>query len=131
MEYPLKKMLLAKIHGARVTEANVDYEGSITIPSDILEVCGLLPAEAVSVWNVTSGTRFETYILEGMAYSKEYHVNGAAAHLVTPGDTIIVAAFGHMPLDQAKKHIPTVVFLNMRNELARSAAERPRTLVNI
>ena len=69
MEYPLKKMLLAKIHGARVTEANVDYEGSITIPSDILDVCGLLPSEAVSVWNVTSGTRFETYILEGMAHS--------------------------------------------------------------
>jgi aspartate 1-decarboxylase len=131
MEYPLKKMLLAKIHGARVTEANVDYEGSITIPSDILDVCGLLPSEAVSVWNVTSGTRFETYILEGMAHSKEYHVNGAAAHLVTPGDTIIIAAFGHMPLDQAQKHTPTVVFLNTRNELARSAAERPKTIVNI
>jgi aspartate 1-decarboxylase len=127
----MRKMLLAKIHGARVTDANVDYEGSITIPSDMLQTCGLLPSEAVSVWNVTTGTRFETYILEGIAHCAEFHVNGAAAHLVTPGDTLIIACFGYLPLTQAQAHQPTVVFLNANNQIARSSIERPKTIANL
>ena len=121
-------MLLAKIHGAVVTDANVDYEGSVTIPQDILAATGLLPHEAVAIWNVTSGIRFETYILEGEPYSREFHVNGAAAHLVKPGDKLIIAAFGVMPQIEALTHKPVAVFLNSDNTIKDIRDERPKTV---
>jgi aspartate 1-decarboxylase len=129
MDTPFRKMLLAKLHGAVVTDANVAYEGSITIPADLLERAGLLPHEAVAVWNVTRGTRFETYILEGEPKRQEIHVNGAAAHLVEVGDTLIVAAFTYLPLSQAQLHEPTAVFLNPDNSVKSVRRERPRTIV--
>src|SRR5439155_19497786 len=89
----MRKMLRAKIHRATVTQANLDYEGSITIDRALMDATDLLPNEAVCVWNVTSGTRFETYAVEGEADSGVICVNGAAAHLVRPGDLIIIAAF--------------------------------------
>jgi aspartate 1-decarboxylase len=128
MTQALRKVLLAKIHGATVTEANVDYEGSITIPEDILSATGLLPHEAVAVWNVTSGSRFETYILRGEAFSREFLVNGAAAHLVKPGDQIIVAAFGLLPYAEAVTHEPKVVFMNRDNSVKAIRGEKPRTV---
>ena len=73
MTSSLRKLLLAKIHGAVVTEANLQYEGSITIPEDLLTLTGLLPHEAVSVWNVTTGARFETYILRGTLVFPHFH----------------------------------------------------------
>jgi aspartate 1-decarboxylase len=129
MNGAFRKFLLAKIHGAVVTDANVLYEGSITIPRDILDRTGLLPHEAVAVWNVTSGTRFETYILEGVAGSKEFHVNGAAAHLVEKGDSLIIAGFVHIPAAEAAEHVPTVVFLDKSNSIRDVRAEQPQTLV--
>ena len=93
MDGPYRKFLLAKLHGLTVTRANLHYEGSITIPQDILSISGLMPHEAIAVWNITSGTRFETYILEGDYGSREIHINGAAAHQVSVGDTIIAASF--------------------------------------
>lgn len=129
MNGAFRKFLLAKIHGAVVTDANVLYEGSITIPRDLLEVSGLMPHEAVAVWNVTRGTRFETYILEGAYGSKEFHVNGAAAHLVEKGDSLIVAGFIHIPASEAAKHAPTVVFLDKDNSVREVRSERPETLV--
>lgn len=120
-------MLLAKLHGAVVTDANAAYEGSITIPKDLLDTCGLLPHEAVAVWNVTRGTRFETYILEGEPKSQEIHVNGAAAHLVEVGDTVIVAGFTYLPASQARSHEPTAVFLNPDNSVKNIRCERPKT----
>lgn len=125
----VRKMLLAKIHGAYVTDANLDYEGSITIPEDILEVCGLLPHEAVWVWNVTTGARFETYILRGEPLSREFHVNGAAAHLVKPNDRIIIAAFGLLPHSEAVLHEPKVVFMNSDNTVKAIRDELPCTVV--
>lgn len=129
MDTPFRKMLLAKLHGAVVTDANVAYEGSITIPADLLERAGLLPHEAVAVWNVTRGTRVETYILQGERKSQEIHVNGAAAHLVEVGDALIVAAFTYLPLTQAQRHEPTAVFLNPDNSVKSVRHERPRTIV--
>lgn len=129
MQGPFRKMLLAKLHGAVVTDANVAYEGSITIPQDLLETTGLLPHEAVAVWNVTRGTRFETYILEGPSQSGEIHVNGAAAHLVEIGDTLIVAGFTYLTAQQARIHHPVAVFLNLDNSVKSIRQERPGTLV--
>lgn len=129
MDVPFRKMLLAKLHGAVVTEANVAYEGSITIPADLLARSGLLPHEAVAVWNVTRGSRFETYILEGEPMSQAIHVNGAAAHLVEVGDTLIVAGFTYLPTAQAACHEPTAVFLNPDNSVKSVRRERPRTVV--
>ena len=131
MDGLFRKVLLAKIHGAVVTEANLHYEGSITIPEDLLEVSGLLPHEAVCVWNVTTGARFETYILKGAAYSKEFHVNGAAAHLAKAGDSLIIAAFAFLPHNDAVAHTPTAVFLNPDNSVKNIRDERPKTLVAV
>jgi aspartate 1-decarboxylase len=131
MDGSFRKVLLAKIHGAVVTEANLHYEGSITIPDDLLEVSGLLPHEAVCVWNVTTGARFETYILKGAAHSKEFHVNGAAAHLAKAGDSLIIAAFAFLPHNDAVAHSPTAVFLNSDNSVKNIRDERPKTLVAV
>jgi aspartate 1-decarboxylase len=128
MDQPFRKLLAAKIHGATVTDANLLYEGSITIPSDYLEVTGLLPHEAVAIWNVTRGTRLETYILEGVAGSKEFHVNGAAAHLVHKGDKVIIAAFTYLPADVATAHEPKVLFLDDANSINELRKERPKTI---
>jgi aspartate 1-decarboxylase len=123
-----RKLLLAKIHGATVTDANLHYEGSITIPADYLEVTGLLPHEAVQVWNVTRGTRLETYILKGEAGSREFLVNGAAAHLVHKGDKIIIAAFTYLDPAAAANHDPKALFLNPDNSIKDLHKERPKTI---
>lgn len=122
-------MLLAKIHGATVTEANPLYEGSITIPDDVLEASGLLPHEAVAVWDVTNGARFETYILRGAAGSKAFHVNGAAARLVSVGDRIIIAAFGLVQQALARAHTPTIVFMTPDNRIQDIRGETPGKVV--
>src|SRR5207237_3814183 len=89
----MRKMMRAKIHRATVTQADIDYEGSITIDRRLLDATDLLPNEAVCVWNVTNGNRFETYAVEGPPDSGVICVNGAAAHLVNPGALVIIAAF--------------------------------------
>lgn len=131
MDGSYRKLLLAKIHGAVVTEANVAYEGSITIPEDILSATGLLPHEAVAVWNVTNGSRFETYILKGVRGSGEFHVNGAAARLVSIGDRLIIAGFGLMPHAQALIHSPTVAFINSDNAIQEIRSEQPAKVAGI
>jgi len=128
MNGAFRKLLLAKIHGAVVTEANVAYEGSITIPRALLDLTGLLPHEAVHVWNVTRGTRFETYILDGGDRNGQIHVNGAAAHKVEVGDTLIVAGFVHLPAETAHLHVPKVVFLNSHNAVKDIRGETPATI---
>lgn len=112
-----RRMLKSKIHRARVTQAELDYEGSITISPELLTAANILPHEAVHIWNVTAGTRFETYTIEGAPKSRGICVNGAAAHLVTPGDIIIIASFIQMEEAQCRTHIPTVVFVNEYNEI--------------
>jgi aspartate 1-decarboxylase len=119
------KMLRAKIHRATVTQANVDYEGSITIDRRLMEATDLLPHEAVSVWDVTNGNRFETYAVEGRPDSGVVCVNGAAAHLVRPGDLVIIAAFTWLEEEAARAHEPKVVFVDAQNRVREKRAEIP------
>ena len=95
-----RKMMRAKIHRATVTQADVDYEGSITIDRTLMDATVLLPNEAVCVWNVTNGNRFETYVVEGERDSGCICVNGAAAHLIKPHDVVIIASY--VQLDDAE-----------------------------
>jgi len=119
----MRKMMRAKIHRATVTQADVDYEGSITIDRRLLDATDLLPNEAVCVWNVTNGNRFETYVVEGEPDSGVICVNGAAAHLVRPGHLVIIAAFTWLEEEAARKHEPKVVFVDERNRIREKRAE--------
>ena len=83
-----RKLLLAKIHGATVTAADLEYEGSLTLPPELLRASGIVPYESLHVWNVTRGSRLETYAIEGRAGSGDVCANGAAAHHIYPGDRI-------------------------------------------
>lgn len=112
-----RRMLKSKIHRACVTEADLDYEGSITISPELLQAANILPNEAVSVWNVTAGTRFETYAITGKPGSSDLCVNGAAAHLVSPGDLVIIATFAQILEEHCATHEPIVVFVDALNHL--------------
>jgi len=112
-----RSMLKSKIHRARVTHANVDYEGSLSIDPVLLKAADILPGEEVQVWNVTRGTRFSTYAIEGPAGIGEMSVNGAAAHLCNPNDRIIVATFIWMEEDEARKFKPTILFVDDQNRI--------------
>jgi aspartate 1-decarboxylase len=118
-----RKMLRAKIHRATVTQADVDYEGSITIDRRLMEAADLRSNEAVCVWNVTNGNRFETYAVEGLADSGVVCVNGAAAHLVRPGDVVIVAAYTWLDEAEVRTHEPKVVFVDERNHVRERRSE--------
>lgn len=120
-----RRMLKSKIHRACVTEADLDYEGSITISPELLKAANILPFEAVNVWNVTAGTRFETYAITGEPGSNDICVNGAAAHLVTPGDLIIIATFSQVAEEECATIEPTVVFVD---EFNRFKEMRPEVL---
>jgi aspartate 1-decarboxylase len=123
-----RKMMRAKIHRATVTQADVDYEGSITIDRTLMDATHLLPNEAVCVWNVTNGNRFETYVVEGERDSGCICVNGAAAHLVSPGDLVIIAAFTWLPEKKARRHEPKVVFVDEHNRIRAKRKEVPGPL---
>ena len=107
----LLTMMKAKLHRATVTQADLDYEGSIAIDRDLLDASGLLPNEQVDVLNITTGARFTTYVIEAPRGSKVIGVNGAAARLVQKDDMVIVVAYCQMPAEQARVHAPTVVLL--------------------
>ena len=117
-----RTMFKSKIHRATVTHADLDYEGSITLDSDLLRAADILPHEKVAIWNVTRGTRLETYALEGPAGSGLACVNGAAAHHNKPGDLIIIATFAEMEEAEACAHQPTVVLVDAQNRIKDAAA---------
>lgn len=119
-----RKMLKSKIHRARVTHADVDYEGSITVPPKLLQASNILPFEAVSVWNVTSGTRFETYTIEGAHGSNAICVNGAAAHLVNINDIIIIASFTMVGEESLTNYKPQAIFVDYDNKMIEMRAEK-------
>ena len=121
---PARKVLRSKIHRATVTHADLDYEGSVTIPPELLTASNIAEYEAVSVWNVTRGTRFETYAITGLPNSTDVCVNGAAAHLVEPGDTVIIACFGWIPEHQLVTHKPRLIFVDTNNKIQPTRAER-------
>jgi aspartate 1-decarboxylase len=122
---PTRRMLRAKIHRARVTEANLHYEGSLTVPPDLLDHAGIMEYEAVNVWNVTRGTRFETYAITGVEGTRDICVNGAAAHLAGPGDIIIIASYAEVPESLVRGFHPTVVFVDGENNIIETGQEIP------
>ena len=111
----LRQMLKSKIHRATITEADLNYEGSITLPPELIRLAQMYVFEAVHIWNVTAGTRFQTYIIEGQPGSNDICVNGAAARLVSPGDKIIIASFMMMPEQACTDYQPVVVFVDDNN----------------
>jgi aspartate 1-decarboxylase len=108
-------MLRGKIHRATITGADLHYEGSATIDSDLMKAAGIIEHEAVHIWNVDNGERFETYALRGQPGSGVICVNGAAAHKVKVGHLIIIAAFGWMSDEEAERWKPSVCFVDERN----------------
>jgi len=120
----LRSFLRSKIHRARVTHVDKDYEGSITLPPQILEMSDILQFESVEVWNVTNGNRFQTYAIEGNS-SNEFAVNGAAAHLCNVDDIIIIASFGYINTDGKTKYSPRVIFMNDDNSIKGIGQEVP------
>lgn len=110
-----RRMFKSKIHRATVTQADLHYEGSITIDEDLLELADILEHEAVDVWNVTRGTRLTTYALRGARGSGVVCINGAAAHLTRPGDLVIIATFADMDEAEARRHVPRVVRVDGQN----------------
>lgn len=113
----LRTMLSAKIHRATVTTADLDYVGSLTVDADLLGAAGLLPGELVHVVDVTNGVRLQTYLIEGAPGSGVVGVNGAAAHLVHPGDVVIVMAFVQVDEREARELEPRVVHVDGANRV--------------
>jgi aspartate 1-decarboxylase len=116
-------MLKSKIHRATVTHADVDYEGSLTLDTDLLEAADILPHEEVHVWNVTRGTRLRTYALAGERGSGVVCANGAAAHLAKPGDLVIIATFTMLEDARARAHQPHIVLVDGRNRVRNANAD--------
>ena len=110
-------MFKSKIHRATVTAANLNYEGSLTVDPDLLEAADILPYEQIHVWDVSNGARLVTYALPGARGSGEVCVNGAGAHLIKPGDLVIVATYTVMSGRKARKYEPTVVFVDGANKI--------------
>ena len=113
----LVEMMTGKIHRAIVTEANLNYVGSITIDSNLIAAVGILPNQKVQVVNNNNGERLETYVILGEPGSGIICINGAAARLVQPGDIIIIIAYALMDKNQANQHIPKVILLDEKNHI--------------
>jgi aspartate 1-decarboxylase len=110
-------MLKSKLHRATVTAAELQYEGSIGIPRDLMDAAGLLANEQVDVLNVNNGERFTTYIIELASGSREIVINGPAARKAQVGDLVIICAYAHMDAQEAKTFEPTVVLLSADNTI--------------
>ncbi len=108
-------VLYSKIHRATVTDADLHYEGSITIDRALMDRAQLLVHQQVQVYNITNGSRFETYVIEGEAGSGTIQINGAAAHLARPGDLIIIAAYATMDREAVRTWEPPVILLDAEN----------------
>ncbi len=116
-------MLKSKIHRATVTEANVHYEGSLTLDTHLLHAANIVPYEEVHVWNVTRGTRFRTYAIVGEIGSGAVCANGAAALLVAPGDLIIIATFTTLDDEELADFKPKLVFVDEKNHVRETKSE--------
>ena len=118
-----RKMLMSKIHRATVTGANLDYEGSIAIDEELMEVAGIIPFEQVQIYNVTNGNRFETYTIKAGRGSGTISINGAAAHLAAEGDTIIIACYAGVEDTIAVNHKPVLIYVDERNSITHRSSE--------
>ena len=111
----MRIMLKSKIHRARVTETNIDYQGSITIDKELMEEADILPYEQVQVLNINNSARFDTYAIEGK--SGEICLNGAAARLAIKGDIVIILSYCHIDEDEAHSFSPKLVYVDTRNAI--------------
>lgn len=114
-----RTLMKSKLHRATVTMADLDYVGSITIDRDLMDAADLLPHERVQVLDVTNGARLETYVIEGEPGSGTIGINGAAAHLVHPGDVVLIVSFAEFEEDEARTWEPTVVLVDAENRVER------------
>ena len=112
-------MLKSKIHRALVTDANLHYEGSVTVDPDLMEAADLLPYEQVHVLDIDNGARLQTYVIEGERGSGHIVVNGAAAHLIHKGDTVIILSYVTLPEDDARRLEPRLVYVDDQNRIVR------------
>lgn len=113
----MRTMLKGKIHRARVTQVDVDYEGSITIDKSLMEASDILPYEQVEVLNINNGARFSTYAIEAEPGSGAICINGAAARLAAKGDIVIILSYCHVPDDEAINVIPKMVYVDENNKI--------------
>lgn len=118
-----RTLFKSKIHRATVTQADLHYEGSVTIDVALMEAADIANYEAVHIWNVTRGTRLQTYAIEGPRGSGTICINGAAAHLNQPGDVVILATFADVEEAEVRSHVPTVVLVDERNRVREKRAE--------
>ena len=112
-----RTMMKSKIHRATVTLAELHYEGSLSIDEDLLDAADILPSEQIHVWDVTNGTRLVTYAIAAKRGSGVVQINGAGAHLIQPGDIVIVATFTTLKTRDARKHQPLVIFVDGENKI--------------
>jgi aspartate 1-decarboxylase len=113
------EVLKSKIHRAKVTQAELNYVGSITIDEDLIEAANIIPNEKVQIVNNNNGARFETYVIKGERGSGTVCLNGATARLAQVGDIVIIMSYAHMDMDEARKYEPILVFPDTDNKLIR------------
>jgi len=113
----IRTMLKSKIHRATVTQADLHYVGSVTVDSDLLDAADLLPGERVAIVDVTNGARLETYVIAGPSGTGVIGINGAAAHLVHPGDLVILIAYAQMDDATARTYLPRIVHVDADNRI--------------
>jgi aspartate 1-decarboxylase len=124
-----RTMMKSKIHRARVTEANLNYVGSITIDEDILDEADLLPNEKVQIVNNNNGARLETYIIPGPRGSGQFCLNGAAARLVQEGDVIIVISYALVPEEKVRDYQPKVLIMDENNRVVERLGQEPASTI--
>ena len=125
----MRQMMKSKLHRATVTEANLNYVGSVTIDEDLMELVDILPDEKVQIVNNNNGARLETYAIPGPRGSGVVCLNGAAARLVQVGDSIIIISYGFVTEEEVRRHKPKVAILNERNQPVQLLAEEPHSTV--
>ncbi|MGG6309543.1 aspartate 1-decarboxylase [Paenibacillus macerans] len=124
-----RTMMKSKIHRATVTEANLNYVGSITIDEDLMEASDLLENEQVQIVNNNNGARLETYVIPGPRGSGVICLNGAAARLVQPGDNVIIISYAQMSPEEVRSHKPTVVFVDENNRPVEKASQELHAMI--
>ncbi|MFB7938843.1 aspartate 1-decarboxylase [Streptomyces sp. NPDC004779] len=119
----LRTLFKSKIHRATVTQADLHYVGSVTVDADLMDGADLLPGELVHIVDITNGARLETYVIEGERGSGVIGINGAAAHLVHPGDLVILISYAQMDDAEARAYVPRVVHVDDANRIVELGAD--------
>ncbi len=116
-------MLKSKIHRATVTDANLDYEGSVAIDEALMEAAGIYEFEQVQIYDINNGNRLTTYAIKGKRGSGVISINGAAAHLARKGDLVIIASYSVLDESEAQRHAPVLVYVDAKNSIKKISAE--------